>query len=226
MVLLLAGLLTGCALQDNVSVNEEFWKNKSARVGVVVTKLPVAHSLKMGQQETFDASRNDPAALDLDKYLASLDLTGMNKVADGMVEYLNKRGYLAKRIPGYLDSQTLPRFGKTSGGRVVYAQEDYWVKKDKWGVEKVIILSVDVVGIARTYHANNPTGEPNGYAQVSGRIVNLATNQLEWKQAVVQSVPVDDENWDSPPKYASLTRAVTSAYSQARIVLFNHFARE
>lgn len=226
MVLILCSLMTGCALQDNFNVGEQFWKNKSARIGVVVAKLPLAHSLKMGQTETFDLSRDDPAAQDLEKYLATIDLTGINKVADGMVEYLTKRGYLAKRIPGYLDPSKLPRFSKTNNGKGEYAPEDYLEKKEKWGVDKVVVLTVETVGIARNYHANNPTGEPNGYAELSGKIVNLATNQLEWKQVVVQSVPVDDEGWDAPPKYRSLTSTVTNAYAQARVLLFNHFAAE
>ncbi len=225
MLLLLSGLLTGCAVQENFAVNKEFWNNKSARIGVVICKLPVVHSLKMGQQEVFDVSRNDPATRDIDKFLARQDLSGINKVADGMVEYLQKQGHLAKRIPGYFEPHKLPRFNKNTSAKTVYAQEDYWVNKEKWGVEKVVVLTVDTVGITRTYHANDPAGEPSGYANVSGMIVNLATNQLEWRQTVIQSVPVDNDNWESPPKYPGLAQAITSAYTQAQVVLFNHFAK-
>lgn len=225
ILLLLSGLLAGCAVQENFAVDKEFWTNKSARIGVVICKPPVVKSLKMGQQEVFDVTRNDPATRDLEKFLATQNLSSINKVADGMVEYLQKQGLLAKRIPGYFEPHKLPRFDKNSNAKTVYAQEDYWVNKEKWGVEKVVVLTVDTVGITRTYHANDPTGEPNGYASISGMIVNLATNKLEWRQSVIQSVPVDNDDWDSPPKYPGLARAIATAYTQAQVVLFNYFAK-
>lgn len=225
MVLLIC-LLSGCATQQEFAVTQEFWSNKSARIGVVVAVLPTARSIKMGQQETFDLTRNDPASQDLERFLAGIDLKGINQVADGMVEYLNKHGHLARRIPGYLDLKKLPAFNKANNGKAIYAHEDYWVNKDKWHVEKAVVLIVNEAGISRTYHAGNLTGEPNGYAQITGKIVNLATNQLEWNKTVTQSIPVDDEGWDAPPKYPSLTRAINSAYAQARVLLFNHFVQK
>lgn len=60
---------------------------------------------------------------------------------------------------------------------------------------------------------------------LSGYIVDLDNNQLEWKQTVVQTATSTSEERDTPPQFKGLTDAMYTAFDQSRNMLFNYLAQ-
>lgn len=96
------------------------------------------------------------------------------------------------------------------------------VFKTKYDVDKLVLISVPRIGTIRNYYGFVPLGSPTGLTHLTGQVINLSNNRLEWNQSVVQTAPCT-EPWDAPPDYPKLTEAVYTALEQSRTVLLNNF---
>lgn len=219
-------MLSACAMTPQFPARPEFWSEKDRVIGVAVTKPPVAAAHKEGQQGLLDLAINAGMASDLDAHLSKLDTSQINELADRMVVYLKEKGYNAKRIAEPIDVETLPKFeAKSSGDGKHYAVKDFSALRTKYGVDKIALISINAIGTIRSYYGFVPLGAPQGISNLRGQIVNLHTNSLEWNQAASQVVPHTDGDWDLPPEYPGLTKAVNNAFEQSRNMLYNQFAQ-
>lgn len=220
-------MAVGCvSVQPNIDVDPAFWSNSNQVIGVAVAKLPKPMSAKSGSQGLLDIMINDANASDLDKHLATLDLTSINKLQDDIVDYLNQKNISAKKIDDQIDISTLAELQDTqSGNGVHYTQRDFTSLKDQYGVDKLLLVTITRIGTLRSYYGFIPTSDPVGSCIINGQIVNLSNNQLEWNHTVTQNVPNGEGSWDAPPDFPGLTKAVYSAYEQTQQMLLNNFAQ-
>ncbi len=214
--------LVGCAsVIPNFDAKQNFWKDKSSSVGVAVVKIPVAKTHKSGTQGLLDLAINNSMSTDLDKHLATFDVTPIKKVTTKIVAYLTSRGINAKEIKKTIDVEKLKEFeGESSSSTKYLAVKNFTSLKSELGVDKLLLLSVDLIGTIRNYYGFIPTNSPTGYSLLRGRVINLKTNELEWNQVVSKSVHYEGEDWDTPPNFPELTNALTKAYEQSRNSLF------
>lgn len=225
-VVVFALMVSACAATPQFAARPEFWSEKDRVIGVAIAKPPAAAAHKQGQQGLLDMAINAGMASDLDTHLSKYDTAQINELADRMVVYLKGKGYNAKRIAEPVDIETLPKFeAKDSGGGKHYAVKDFSAMKTAHGVDKVVLLSINSIGTIRNYYGFVPLGAPQGISNLSGQVINLHSNSLEWNQAASQVVPNTESEWDMPPEYPGLTKAVNSAFEQSRNMLYNQFAQ-
>jgi len=224
-VLALLFMLSGCvAMQPKIDVDPKFWTDKQQVIGIAIAKLPTPMSAKSGNQGLLDVLINNANASDLDKHLATLDLGSVNELTDRMVAYLNEKNIKSVKIEEQLDLEKLPQLTEEqTANSNQHASRDFKVLKEQYQVDKLLLISVVRVGTMRSYYGFIPTSAPVGSSVVSGQIINLSNNQLEWSQVATQNVPNAEGDWDVPPNFPGLTKAVLSAYEQSQQMLLNQF---
>jgi len=227
-VLMAMFLLVGCVgLQPKIDVDPAFWANKEQVIGVAVAKLPTPMSAKSGNQGLLDVLINDANSSDLDKHLAALDISSVNTLADKITDYLNQKNIKAVKIDDIIDDSTLPELPalseEQSKSGKQFAQRDFTGLKAQHQVDKVLLIKVTRVGTMRSYYGFIPTSAPVGSSVISGQIINLSDNHLEWSQVATQNVPNAESEWDVPPDFPGLTKAALSAYEQSQQMLLNTF---
>lgn len=218
--------LVGCAtVTPDIAVNQNFWKDKKQVIAVAVADVPKPTTHKAGAQGLLDIAINDAMADELDIHLGTIDTSEINKLVDEIVGYLSQKGYDAKGISNVINVSEISDFENESTGKGHYAEKDFRVLKEKHGADKLVLISAVRLGTIRSYYGFIPTSSPTGLSHLNGQIINLGTNELEWNQKVEQRVPFEGEEWDTPPDYPSLSKAVTTALLQSKKVLFNHLAQ-
>ena len=221
-------VLAGCVgMQHKIDMDPKFWSNKDQVIGVAVAKLPTPKTMKTGSQGLIDILINDANASDLDKHLATIDLSSIEAMSDKIVSYLNGKNISAKKIDDPIDIEALKELAEidssqTAGGKI-FADRDYRALKDQYQVDKLLLITVKHIGTMRSYYGFIPTSAPVGSSQVTGTIINLSDNQLEWSQSATQNVPNPESEWDVPPNFPGLTKATMSAYEQSQQMLLNTF---
>lgn len=218
--------LSACAnIAPNLTVHQNFWKNKQETIGVAVVEIPLPTAHKGGSQGLLDMAINEAVASDLEKHLNSLDTREVVQLADKITNYLNTNGYKTKQFKNPISIADLPDFENTKSGSDYFASKDFRSYKAKYGVDKLVLITVVRLGTIRDYYGFIPTSEPSGISHINGKVINLTSNMLEWNQTVEQRVPNMTESWDVPPNYPGLTKAMYAALSQTKQELFNNFAQ-
>ena len=227
-VLLIVIAMSGCAaITPNFGVKKDFWQNKSATIGVAVAKLPKAQAVKAGTQGLLDIAINNANADDLEKALNTVDISTVRQMAAKMSAYLAQKGFRVKQIAAPIDVEKLTDNEKQNDEAkgIFYSKKNFAALKTSLGVDKLVLISVNAVGTIRSYYGFIPLGDPSGYAALNGTVINLSNNQMEWNQIVTQTVAHDAGDWDTPPNFASLTKAMKLAYGQSQSILLNDFTQ-
>lgn len=228
LILFLILGLSGCVTTTpNFAVKRQFWDNKNKVIGVVVGDMPSPSAHKGGNQGLLDIVINNSNADDLELHLNTLDVSRISDIAIKMTRYLKGKGLKVKHISKNLDLKSLNDFEaeNNESSQTYYSNLDYRLLKTKYGVDKLVVINIVRIGTIRNYYGFVPLGDPSGLSHLGGYVVNLDNNQLEWKQSVVQQSPNNTDDWDSPPKFDGLTKAMYVAFDQSKNMLFNHFAK-
>ena len=228
LILFLIFGLAGCVTTTpNFAVKKQFWNDKSKIIGVVIGDMPQPTAHKGGQQGLLDLAINNANAGDLEEHLKTLDVSNIKDVAIKMTKYLKGKGLKVKHITKNLDLAGLKDFeGENDEAKgIYYGQSDYRGLKAKYGVDKLVVVNIVRIGTIRNYYGFVPLGDPSGLSHLGGYVVNLSNNQLEWKQTIVEQSPISAAEWDTPPKFDGLTKAMYLAFNQSKSLLFNAFAQ-
>jgi len=221
-------MLTGCVtVTPNFAVKQQFWNDKSKTIGIVIGDMPKPSAHKGGQQGLLDIAINNSNADDLETHLNTLDVSSIRNVATKFTKYLRGKGLKVKQFKNPLNLESLPDFEAENDDtkKIYYTNKDYRGLKSKYGVDKLVVINIVRVGTLRTYYGFIPTSDPNGLSHLGGYVVDLKNNQMEWKQSVINQIPHNSTEWDSPPKFNALTKAMYTAFEQSKSMLFNHFAQ-
>lgn len=220
--------VVGCvSVTPDIGVQPKFMTQKDKVIGVAVAELPKPMTYKVGNQGLLDVVINNAAASDLDKHLAGLDISRISDVGERIAKDLEVKGFRVKRIQEPVGVAALAKLEKQNDAqsKTYFDGRDFSGFKAKYGVDKLVLLSVGQIGTQRSYYGFIPTSDPVAVAQVNGRVIDLASNQLEWNQTVMRTVPSNTGTWDEPPAFPGLTKAMNSAYDQVRTLLYNSFAQ-
>lgn len=210
-------ILGGCS--PRVMVKSDFWQDKTTKIGVVMAKIPRACPHTPSSQGLLDMAINNAAASTLDKYLSQIEITTFTPVTEEFVGELQKRGINAVKIDEIFDKTEKPK-------EVSYTE---YVKEsaERFGVDKLIVLSVDMVGTSRLYYGFVPLSNPEGFCLAEGVMVDAKTtspktvwhSDMQWKDGCVPTM----QKWDQPPDYPNLTEAILKAVENAKAYLKRDF---
>ena len=78
------------------------------------------------------------------------------------------------------------------------------------------------MGVRREYYGFIPTGAPQAYCVLAGRLTDLSDKKIWWSHDVEIILPVQGA-WDQPPSYPNFTQALHLAMDEAREELVDSF---
>ncbi|NML42445.1 hypothetical protein HHL11_01705 [Ramlibacter sp. G-1-2-2] len=211
---LAALLLAGCATkpQAPVALDTSALSPAAGKVGVVLAKTPKAALDLPGAGCLLCLAAAQVANSGASGHVETLDVNEFNPVRDQIADALRKKGMQVVVIPDALDLETL---AELPGDRDRAAMRNFAPLRQKYGVDKMVVVSLEAWGLQRNYSAYIPQGAPRIYLRASGRMVNLASNSYEW-YLPINVARAADGNWDEPPKYPGLTNAFYQAVEEGK----------
>lgn len=196
--------LGGCAsvIQQPVALSSNALAPSAGRVGVAMAALPKVDTEFPGAGCLLCLAVASATNSTLTAHVRTLPYEDLTELKRQVAAALAKKGVEAVVIDGDFK---LDELQKSGGDATNMAPRDFRPLRDKYKVERLILVSVNVLGVWRNYSAYVPTGDP--WATLKGIVymVNLQSNALEWYAPIdiVRGAAV----WDQPPKFPDLTNA-------------------
>lgn len=197
--------LSGCAgtPQPNVDLAPGVLSPQSGRVGIAMTALPKVDTSFPGADCLLCLATASLANTTLTSYAHTLPTDDLSKLKQEVADLIQKKGTSVTIIEEGLNLENLSKWN-TEAPNV--AKKDFVPFKQKYGIEKLLVIEVNTLGIHRNYAAYFPTGMPYAVLGGTGYIVNLNNNTYEWFSRVYNTKN-SDGNWDEPPAFPGLTNA-------------------
>jgi len=197
-------VLTGCAgiPQNPVPMSPQALATPGTRVGIVMTALPVVNTSFPGAGCLLCAAAAEIANSSMTEHTKKLPYEDLPKLKAMLAEVIQKRGGTAVLIDS-VDFNKLPNFDNKLPN---FARKDFSSLKAKHNIDKLVVISIGMIGIERTYSAYIPTSDPKATVAGLSYLVNLNDNALEWYHPLrVQKA--SDGKWDEAPAFPGLTNA-------------------
>jgi hypothetical protein len=218
-VTLLACLtLTGCAhVQPPVPLDQQFWNAKEPTIGVAITVVPQPVLALTGNQGLLDLAINTGINSKLSGNVEKWQVRDLNTLPDVIVAKLQAKGYKVKRINEPVDLKVYKEVSFREG----YTVRDFTPIKATYGVDRLLLVNVQVTGATRSYYSVVPTSVPMAQVGGQGMLVDLSDNKLLWFKpfTVVQAAQGE---WDEPT-YANLTNAFYQTMDMSRQQMITAF---
>lgn len=208
-IVMLAGLLAGCAtpVQNPVALNTAALSTPNARVGVAMTGLPKVDTSFPGAGCLLCLAAASMANSSLTTHANTLSPEDLAKLKEMLAEQLGKRGAQATVIADPLKIDDLP---SASAQGPNLARKDFTALAKKHDIDKLLVVSLNLIGFERTYSAYVPTGDPKAVVRGTAFLVDLKSNAYEW-YLPLNVVRASDGPWDEPAKFPGLTNAYFQA---------------
>ncbi|RYF17547.1 MAG: hypothetical protein EOO30_06790 [Comamonadaceae bacterium] len=157
----------------------------------------------------------------LSKHADSLGAEDLAPVPEQIAEALRKKGAMAVVIREPLEVDKLAD-ATASGDTPNVARKNFAPLKQKYAVDKLLVVQFDSLGFERSYSAYIPTSDPKGIVRGVGYMVDLSKNTYEW-YLPVSVYKASDGPWDEPSKFHGLTNAYFQAIETGRERLLQPF---
>jgi hypothetical protein len=213
--------LWGCASnpQQPVAFADNPLTAHSGRVGVVMTALPKVDTSFPGAYCLLCLAAASAANSSLTKHTHTLTGEDLLTLKEGIADRLRKKGVDATVIAENLNTSALKDF-KGTGTNV--AKKDFREFKDKYKVDRLVVIDVTTLGIMRNYTAYIPQGEPTANLVGTLSVINLSTNTYEFFAPINQSKGAEGK-WDEPPDFPGLTNAYYAVVESGKTVIQTPF---
>ena len=206
----LLAFLSGCAStppQAPLAISKDFYSSKSTRIGVVMQPLPVVDTQFPGAGCLLCLGFASLGNKSLTAHVQTLKHEDLPQLKSSVAKLFKDKGYQVTTIDDNLDIGALPKFNK-SGPNL--ARQDHSSLKAKYGVDKLVVIAINQVGVHRAYSAYIPTSDPKAVVSGLAYMVDLNSNIYEW-YFPISIQKSSDQNWDEPPKFPGLTNAYYQA---------------
>lgn len=206
--------LSGCVgtPQQNLELAPGVLSTQSGRVGIVMTAMPKVDTTFPGASCLLCMATASLANTTLTSHTQTLPTEDLIKLQQEVADLIQKKGIKVTVIEESLNLENLPKWNIEAPN---VARKDFVSLKQKYGVDKLLVMEVNSLGIQRNYSAYFPTGEPIAFLYGAGYIVNLNNNTYEW-YSTVSNVKGSDGKWDEPPSFPGLTNAYFQVVESSR----------
>lgn len=194
---------------------------KNQKIGIAMTQLPKVEMQFPGAGCLLCLAAASATNSSLSRYAESLPQTDVLSVKEALAKTLRSNGAEVVVIDEEIALKSLPD-AKSKGEGM--APKDFSSFKQKYNLDKLLVIEVQALGISRDYSSYIPTGDPKSQFIGKGYLVNLATNAYEWYQPIRETKSSDDK-WDEPPNYPGLTNAYFQTIELAKDDLIKAFVR-
>jgi hypothetical protein len=221
---LCAILLTGCAStppQNPIDLTGSSIDAKAGRVGVVMTPLPKVDTQFPGAGCLLCLATASLANSALTAHTQTLPYEDLPKLRSEVAEALRKKGTDAIVVADDIKVDGLSEYGKPGPN---IARKDFSPLKQKYKIDKLVVIQIDVLGIWRNYSAYVATGDPKAVLKATGYMVNLNNNTYEWYLPLNITKSAEGP-WDEAPKFPGLTNAYFQALELGRDKILEPFKK-
>ena len=221
-----AAVLVTCTVAcapARIPVKQSFWKETQHKVGVTAMPAPQLAAHRTGGQGLLDVAINNAMSGSLEAHLQTVDVNKFGTVADQFVEQLSARGISARKLDAPPDITKLRKFKTDASGE--FAEKDLRPLAEKEQIDTLVILSISQCGTMRPYYGFIPLDAPSAMCVSTGQMIDLKTNQIAWRtsmEADKATVKVSG-NWDQPPDYRNVTKAIDTSVAKAQDFLVKDF---
>jgi len=198
-------LLAGCVTppQQPVALTEVHSTSMPGKVGVAMTPLPKVDVHLPGAGCLLCMAAASVANQSLTTYAQTLPYEDLPKLKDEIAALLRKKGIDAVVVAEDVNVDAL---GSYSGEGTNKAKKDFTPLGKKYGIDKLVVVSISTLGFERAYSAYVPTSDPKGVLRGIGFVIDLKTNTYSW-YLPVSVLKSAEGNWDEGPKFPGLTNA-------------------
>lgn len=217
-------LLAGCAVKPQLPVelaSAAITTGTGAKVGVAMTKPPKPSVEFPGAGCLLCIITAQAANTTVSKHAESLPVDDLVAVREQLAAAMRKKGMNVVVIPEPLQLETLPEMKSDEPNT---AKRDFRPLKAKYGIDRLVLVNVEAVGLMRNYSAYIPTSDPRMFLRGNGSMVNLADNRYEWYMPV-NLYKAADGPWDEPPKFPGLTNAFYETLEKGKDQILAPWAR-
>jgi hypothetical protein len=205
-------LLAGCASKPQLPVSMvPITASSAQRVGVALAKVPKASMEVPGAECPLCIASAQVANLPLARHVDTLDAEQLKPVRDQIAAALRKKGVDVTVIPEAIEIEALAEISSPAANS---PRRNFAPLKQKYGVDKLVVVGVQAVGIQRSYMTYVPTSAPRVFVRAAGYMVNLGSNVYEWYLPVHVVKAAEGRHWDEPPNFPALTNAYYRALEQ------------
>lgn len=198
-------LLAGCATapQLPVALAGSSASAGAGKIGIAMAPLPQPGTQYPGASCLLCLAAASMMNTSLSTHSKTLPLEDLPQLKERVADLLRGKGAEVQVIPDALVIHDLPKSG---GQGTNLAARDFRGLQKKYGIDRLVVISIDTLGFERSYAAYVPTGDPKAVLQGTGYMVNLASNTYDWYQPLMLSRSADGA-WDEPHKFPGLTNA-------------------
>jgi len=213
---------SGCATvpQKPVALSPTMVNPQAGRIGVGMTALPKLDTQLPGAGCLLCLMAATAATSGITTHAGTLPYEDLPNLKNEIADLLRKKGADVVVIAENLDVGAL---SNSASKEPNVARKDFSPLRQKYKVDKLLIIEIKELGFTRSYSAYFPTSDPKGLLNAVGYIVNLTNNTYDWYLPVSISKSAD-QNWDEPPKYPGLTNAYFQTLEIGRDAFLRPFA--
>lgn len=207
----LVGLLTGCtAPQLAVPMAPQAMATPGTRVGIVMTSAALPNTRFPGADCLLCMAAAELTNSTMTGYTKTLPVEDVPKIKTALAERLKRNGATVVMIDT-IDIGKLPDFETKPN----FARKNFGSIQSQYGIDKLIVIAVDFVGVERNYAAYIPSGDPKASVRGLAYMVNLKDNAYDWYEPIAV-LKASDGKWDEPPTFPGLTNAYFQSVEAVR----------
>lgn len=217
--LILSIFSAGCATvpqQPNINFDNSSIK-KGEKVGVYISATPKITTQFPGASCLLCLGVASAAHSGLTKQVESYKTESLDKVPDAVNKYFKDKGIEVVKINEMI--KKLPKVKPSAGSTL---SQNYGPYKTQYGIDRLLVINYQRVGVDRPYSAYVPTAVPHAVITAEFYMVDLATNSYS-AFTPISITKEPDGAWDVSPKYPAITNAFYQAEEQASELLIKPF---
>jgi hypothetical protein len=217
-----AAFVVGCAgvPQVPISMSRDVGSSQGSKVGIMMTELPKVSMEVPGAACLLCVIFAKAANSTVTKYAETLPLEDLPAIPEEIAKTLRKQGATVVIISEKLKMDSLP---DAKNKETNFAKKDFSQLIAKHGVDRLVVVDFQQIGLVRPYAGYIPTSDPKAQVLGEGYVVNGKTNGYEW-YLPIQVLKGTEQKWDEPPKFPGLTNAYFQALELARDAILKAFS--
>lgn len=203
----LALLVIGCAPAPikPVPLEAQFYEQKTHKVGVYLDTLPNVNTFFPGAGCLLCLAAAEVANSDVTEHVKTFSVEDIKSIAADVEMALKSKDLKPIVVTSPINWDKLEDF-KAPDELKQYARKDLRSLKQSLGVDKMVLIDINQVGVIRSYSSYIPTSDPMGYLYGEVAIVDLTDNSYNMYQSVNIKTAVVGE-WDEPKNFPGITTA-------------------
>ncbi|WP_185234847.1 hypothetical protein [Teredinibacter franksiae] len=220
LLFLTIGLMYGCASNPQLPVAlDDNYLQPKMKVGVVMDEIPAANVYLPGASCLLCLAAAEAANSNLSSHVESWTPKEFTLVESELVTRLEENGVDVVAIDDQINFRKLPKFQSDVPNS---AKKDLRGFKNQYGIDQLLVIDIDMIGIERPYSSYIPAGDPKAILKGVAYLVDLTDNTYKWYKPISLYKAADGE-WKEPPNYPGLTNAFYHVIEVGREAVLSEF---